>query len=397
VPSLTLGRVKVDIRWRPQLYLKDGQARGIEEKILQHAVAISNQLVAGSPPAPPILTLGHLAKLADADYTILRAAVGRRFHGDYTTFRVRKREPRPGQKQEFRVICVPCEPLLKTQRWIARNVLNAQRMHEASCAYAPRSDICEAARVHAGARWLIKTDIRRFFESISEVAVFRVFRGIGYQPLVAFELARLTTRLGRRRQAYNPRWYGRSDRYGVIHAYQEQRLGHLPQGAPTSPMLANLVARALDDRVAAIAAKYSLRYTRYADDICLSSTDSRFGRARAREVVAEIFRAMLPLGFSPNIAKTHIVPPGGRKVVLGLLVDSARPRLSTEMRDRIRQHVYYLTHERIGPALHAARRGFASTIGLRNHVYGLVSYAQAIDPVYAEKIWGELKSVQWPM
>lgn len=387
----------MDIRWRPQLYLSDGRARGTQEEILQNAIAISNELVARSPPTPPILTLRHLAKLADADYAILRSVVGRRLQGDYTTFRVRKREPRPGQKQEFRVICVPCEPLLRTQRWLARHVLNLQRMHQASCAYAPHSDICEAARIHAGARWLIKTDIRRFFESISEVSVFRVFREIGYQPLVAFELARLTTRLGRRNGLHSLRWYGRSDRYGVIQAYQEPRLGHLPQGAPTSPMLANLVARALDDRVAAIATTYSLRYTRYADDICLSSMDSTFGRARAREVVAQTFRAMAPLGFSPNIAKTHIVPPGARKIVLGLLVDSERPRLTAKMRDTIRQHVYYLTHERIGPALHASRRGFASTIGLRNHVYGLVSYAQAVDPAYAEKIWEELRTVQWPM
>jgi hypothetical protein len=162
-------------------------------------------------------------------------------------------------------------------------------------------------------------------------------------------------------------------------------------------MLANLAAGPLDEKVASIASEFALRYTRYADDICLSSTDAAFGRRRASQVIALAYRAMSEVGFSPNISKTHVVPPGGRKVVLGLLVDSSEPRLTRETRDTLRQHAHFLTHPNVGPALHAARRGFASTIGLRNHVAGLLSFAYSIDPSYAKKIDEKLATVQWPL
>jgi RNA-directed DNA polymerase len=396
VPGLTLERVKVDTKWRPQAYIASGKQLGVLPEVLKNAVAQTTAFVTTRPGHQPILTLKHLAQLSDVDYAFLRRVVGRREIGDYACFRVRKQRA-SGTKVEFRIICVPCEPLMRVQRWIAQNILREQPVHPASFAYSPESQISAAAKVHLGARWLIKTDIRRFFESISEIQAYRVFRQLGYQPLVSFELARIVTRQGPKPWRQQPQWHGSAHQYQTIEAYQAARLGHLPQGAPTSPMLSNLVAVALDERVAAIAQSYDLLHTRYADDICLSTASRQFTRRRAKAVIGQLYRAMAEFGFSPNVSKTQVVPPGARKVVLGLLVDTQRPRLSRPFKDELRRHVHFLTHPEVGVARHAARRGFASTIGLRNHLYGLLAHAGSVEPEFADALREELSQVDWPL
>ena len=81
--------------------------------------------------------------------------------------------------------------------------------------------------------------------------------------------------------------------------------------------------------------------------------------------------------------------------MLGLLVDGPKPRLAKEFKARLRMHLYYLNHPRIGPARHAENRGFESIVGLRSHVRGLIAYAQLVDPGYAEARLGEFMSVEW--
>jgi len=245
---------------------------------------------------------------------------------------------------------------------------------------------------------MFKLDIVNFFESVSEIAVYRVFRGLGYQPLVSFEMARICTRLGtdtmsRRRR----RWNCVSGRCNVICAYAFDRMGHLPQGAPTSPMLANLAVRDFDMKVSQIADRFGLVYTRYADDLTLSTDDSTFDRARIATVVGEIYSAMVSTGLSPNTSKTHVLPPGARKVVLGLLVDRDKPYLPRAFKANLRQHLYYLRRPDVGPAAHTVRRKFVSVVGLRHHIEGLIAFAQQIEPSFAAKCKDELSKVDWPL
>jgi RNA-directed DNA polymerase len=83
---------------------------------------------------------------------------------------------------------------MHTQRWIAQNILNAVDPHPASFAFAPRRSLLDGASRHAGCSWLIKLDLRNFFESISERRAYRVFKQLGYGGLISFELARICTR-----------------------------------------------------------------------------------------------------------------------------------------------------------------------------------------------------------
>jgi RNA-directed DNA polymerase len=222
--------------WRPQIY-RASAPPGTDPAVLDNAVAIGSAIIRVNAALPPLFSLRHLAHILDADYGLLRAMVARRSEDSYKSVRLRKR-PRPDGKPRFRTICVPSPTLMAVQRWINARVLSCVAPHSASMAFAKENTTLAAAERHCAHPWLIKFDVVSFFESIPETAVYRVFHSLGYQPLVAFELSRLCTRLGpvpsfRQRR----RWRTNPERYPIIAAYASSRIGHLPQGAPTSPML----------------------------------------------------------------------------------------------------------------------------------------------------------------
>jgi len=388
--------------WRPQLYERQGRDAGVELTVLAHALATAEELRKVSSNLPPVFTLAHLAHQAGVDYGVLRRIAERSPHEPYRVFRIRKRAAHPNERR-YRHIAIPSANLMKAQRWITQAILSKATPHPASVAFSKGDTLVAAASPHCGCRWLIKMDVRNFFESINEIAAFRVFRSLGYQPLISLEMARICTRLagwsGRRA---TDRW--RVDlRWTVIEAYQAYRvdpgplLGHLPQGAPTSPMLANLAMRAFDAEASQIARRHGMIYTRYADDLTFSTTDAAFSGARCSRVIGEVYGLMGEVGLSPNVTKTRVTPPGSRKIVLGLLVDGDQPRLTRDFRALMRQHLYYLQKPDVGPVRHAKSRGFASVGGLRNHLRGLATFARQIDKVYGEACLRAMDDVPWPI
>lgn len=382
--------------WRSHTYLQAGRVAGRDATVLKNAARVGRLLQQRTPNAPPIFTLKHLSQFTGVDYGFLRGCVERMEPEPYRRFRIRKRHNPDERKQRYRIICVPDPRLMAVQRWINSNILQLSPPHAASVAFCKGDNIAEAAARHCASKWLIKLDIVNFFESISEQSVYHVFSRVGYQPLIAFELARLCTRQGKPSYARRLSRWRRSYRFDTIKSYQSLYLGHLPQGAPTSPMLANLSMHAFDAAITQIAHDFDLAYTRYADDLTLSTASEEFNRDKSRTVIAKIYGELHKYGFEPNLTKTKISPPGARKVVLGVLVDGVDPRLTKAYRDNIRQHLYYMTRPDIGPVQHANARGFRSVYGLRNHVRGLIAHAAQIDEEYASAIWEQFYRVQWP-
>ena len=182
----------------------------------------------------------------------------------------------------------------------------------------------------------------------------------------------------------------------MIRSYQSGRIGHLPQGAPTSPVLANLAMKEFDREVTMLAQGSGMEYSRYADDITLSSYKTDFDRGRAISMVGKVSSLMGKYGLSPNSSKTKIVPPGSRKLVLGLLVDGTKPRLTRRFRHNLRRHLHYLSRNDVGPARHALARGFSSIAGLKNHVWGLIAFAHDIDPGFAAICLRQFRQISWP-
>ena len=383
--------------WTPQHYRRAQGAIDVPTPVMDAAIAASLKTVAVHQSLPPILTLNHLAHMTQVPYKHLRDYVTRDIES-YKIFRVRKRA-RPRQPTSFRVICIPPPSLAVAQRWIAQYVLAKARPHTASTAFAPNCKLIDAAAPHCASRWLIKVDVQRFFESISEIDCYRVFRSLGYQPLVSLELSRLCTRVGhfsRMRRAIKWRRKAALSK-SKIPGYASRDIGHLPQGAATSPMLANLAMREADRLMTALADRFGLTYTRYADDLTFSTTDPAFERENARKAVNEVYSILRRFGLTPNLAKTTIASPRTRKIVLGLQVGQDTPRLTRAFKMKLRMHLYYLEREDVGPLLHAERRGFSAVAGMRNHLMGLAAYAVQIEPKYGRDIKARLEAVEWPV
>jgi len=143
-------------------------------------------------------------------------------------------------------------------------------------------------------------------------------------------------------------------------------------------MLANLAARSLDGRLQGLADREGFVYSRYADDLCFSTTAD----LRRSDAISSVRRRVMKIinaeGFSINDSKTKVAGPGSRKMVLGLLVDGAEPVLSKIMRRRIERHLYIAGKFGIDRA--ASHEGFRSSSGYYNHLVGLVGYANDADP-----------------
>lgn len=374
-------------RWSPQSYSKAGRGLGVPEDVLQNAVKTAKQMKHG---CPPILTLNHLAHLTGVPYPFLHRTISRTYRKEaYNVFTLRK--PNSGHSPDrVRWICAPSEDLLRLQRWINTNILSKVEPHEASYAYDSRHGVREAAELHCEAQWLIKLDLTNFFESILEPRVYDLFRSFGYQPLVAFELARLCTRIRARRNP-DQRHGNKSLPPGLPYS-RDSRIGHLPQGAATSPKISNLVMQSLDETLQAYAEDNELVYSRYADDLVFSSRKP-FDRSQALQHVKSINQCLVEEGFWLNKAKTKVITPGARKVVLGLLINGKKPRLTKAYKKYVSDHLYFLAHPDIDAITHAEHRGFKSLQGLINHISGKIAYGYSIEPDWAREQGNRLKVI----
>ena len=176
--------------------------------------------------------------------------------------------------------------------------------------------------------------------------------------------------------------------------YRRWPQGHLPQGAPTSPMLANLAVHALDVHLSEMCSKLGWTYTRYADDLSFSRTDD-VRRSSAMHLIKLVEQALKTFGLAVRHPKTSIAPPRARKVMLGVLVDRERPRLTRSFRNNLETHLYALTNPKIGARAHLQRRGFASRIGMQRHVAGLLAFAHQVDREYAAKQYRRFNTIDW--
>jgi RNA-directed DNA polymerase len=371
--------------WSSQHYINQGKSRGISDEILEAAVQQIESVITPHPHPPAILTLKHFATRADVPYLSLRRFVSHNQEA-YRHFYIRKRAG------GARLIFVPEPELLKAQRWITEHLLNLAPVHQRSFAFSPGSSIVKCAARHCGAQWLIKFDVRDFFTSISEIQVYRVFRSLNYAPLISFELSRICTFAPEMSPRYElGRW--RNWQQSNIEYYDHKGIGYLPQGAPTSPMLSNLVMKDLDETLTVIGNNHGLFYTRYADDLTFSTRNKTYSRTQAKVLRHQVQNCLLSVGLRLKATKTSITPPGCRKVVLGLLVDGGVPALPREFRSLLRQHLHYL---KVDVAQHARKRQFDSISGMRRHIRGLIDFANMVDGNYAAPLLQQFNEIDWP-
>jgi len=368
--------------WYPSLFEHLGKINNFDKDYMLNILTYSRLL--SSKGLPVLFSIAHLCREADSDYSKLRSVVERKYI-PYKRFTVKKRSG------GYRQIVVPEPFLMRAQRWINKNILSVPRNHPQSKAYQKGQSIYNNAEIHCGAKWLIKIDIERFFESISEKQIYHVFLKMGYTNLLSFELARLCTIVtSNKNKNKSKRWTPEIKNYKYY--YYGGGLGHLPQGAPTSPRLSNLVFFKLDNNINEIAKNYNCSYSRYSDDLTFSTYS--FSRDTAKNMISEISTILSESGFRRNTKKTKIIPPGARKIVTGLVVNDTRPKIPKDLKMNIENHLYYPI--RYGLKSHCQKRGFQSILGFRNHLRGLIDYVAAIDNALAKKYLKKFNKIEWP-
>lgn len=330
---------------------------------------------------PVVFTLNHLAKITGVPYPVLLNTVNRkRETANYKMFAISKRS---GGRRHIHAVH---KHLHRVHQFINQEILQQVKQHYASQAFHPGGGIRQCAQMHCGARWLFQFDLQDFFYSINEVDVYKIFKGLGYKPLLAFELARLctTTRLPKHKKYLLLPSY-RSEHFKGYKFYHSAHtpVGVLPQGAATSPMLSNLAAKQMDQAFATLSDELGAVYTRYADDITLSLAERLPDGVTTGAIYRRVQQIIKGHGFQSNKNKTRVAGPGSKKVVLGLLVDGQSPRLSKPMYKRIERLLYACG--KFGLEATAKHEGFDSVLGFENHLAGLIAFTKDVD---VER-WGE--------
>jgi hypothetical protein len=296
------------------------------------------------------LTPGQLDWYADRHGRNGRDGSDRLTH--YTYRWVRKASGR------LRLLEAPKPRLKAIQRRLLREVLAPVPPHDAAHGFRPGRSVLTYAAPHAGRRLVLRLDLRDFFPSIPASRVAALFRTLGYPRPVARLLTGLCTH-GVPADVWPP-----SDCRDDWATRRRFATPHLPQGAPTSPALANLCAYRLDVRLAALAKAAGAVYTRYADDLAFSG-DREFERGAARFWVTAA-RTALEEGFEVRMNKTRFMRPGVPQQLAGVVVNE-RPNVRRAEYDRLKA---VLTNcVRHGPA--SQNRG--EKADFRGHLLGRIA------------------------
>src|SRR4051812_8124862 len=283
---------------------------------------------------------------------------------------------RPGSPP--RVVERPKRLLKDVQRRILRAILDSIPPHAAAHGFRRGHSVLTHARLHTRRRVVLRFDLEAFFASLAAGRVYGIFRSAGYPEAVAYALTALCTNVVAR-EAWervpvpaDPRQLAAHRRLG-----QQLAVPHLPQGAPTSPALANLCAYRLDARLAGLAARFGATYSRYADDLTLSG-DGRL-LAAAPAVRRAVTTIVADEGFRLNERKSRLMTSAGRQHVCGVVVNE-RPGVPRPELDRLRATLHEAALH--GPA--AANR--ARVPDFRAHLLGRIGWVEQLDPRRGERL-----------
>ncbi len=215
----------------------------------------------------------------------------------------------PKKRGGTRTLEEPLPDLKDIQSWILCNILmpaSKTMVSPVAKAFMPKKSIRDNARFHKKQNRIVALDVENFFGSIQYGCVYEVFRTIGYSKAVSTLLSKLCT-------------------FNNI----------LPQGAPTSPMLSNLVLKKIDDQLWSYCKARKIIYTRYADDLTFSGDSIQVGH-----LMAYVEQILMHRYLHVNPRKTKVMGRGTRQSVTGIVVNE-KVQVSKAYRDKIRQEIYY--------------------------------------------------------
>jgi RNA-directed DNA polymerase len=283
----------------------------------------------------------------------------------------------PKKTGGVREIAAPMPRLKRAQYWILVNILQPLEAHDAAHGFRAKRSILTNARPHAGRRVVVNIDLKDFFPTISYGRVKGFFVSLGYPEKVAAPLALICTDAERDKiQVDGQTWnVARGER-------------RLPQGAPTSPAIANLIANRLDKRMAGAARKRGFTYTRYADDMTFSG-DAEPGSTDVSRLLWQLRKIAEDEGFTFNDQKTRIMGSGTRQDVTGLIVNR-QPAVARPERRRFRAWLHNAeTAKRSGSPL----PDWTNAKGVPSDPLGFAGYLAMVDAKHGAPLVARTKTI----
>ena len=338
-------------------------------------------------PLPELLSIGELAAWLHVDVACLQWFADlhdRNRRASHTALSHYQRCVLRKRDGSLRLIEAPKQHLKHVQRQIHAEILALIPLHPAVHGFRRQRSILTFAVPHAGQTAVLRLDLQDFFPSISGPRVQALFRTLGYPEHVADLLGGLCSVTTPRRfwtrldPGLEPRHVASA---GALYARS-----HLPQGAPSSPALANLCALRADRRLAGLAAAVGASYTRYADDLAFSGGE--VFRRSAMNLAVRIDAILREEGFSIHPHKTRLMPPGVRQHLAGLTVNAV-PNLPRAAFKHLEATLTNCLHHGPDTQNREAHPDF------RAHLEGRVAFATMVNPKRAEPLRQLLAEIRW--
>jgi RNA-directed DNA polymerase len=320
------------------------------------------------------LRIGQLAWLVHFDLPGQRPATERDAH--YVVHWMRKRSG------GYRLIESP-KPLTRAaQVKILDEILQNVPTHPDAHGFVPGRSIVTNATPHVGRRVLLKFDLENFYPNVRFNRVVAIFRTIGYSREAACWLARLCTSA----VPTSLRFPDLRLRDASPTAPGPYFARHLPQGAPTSPALANLSAFALDTRLSGLAHAYGARYTRYADDLTFSG--SREFLRSFPSFIPFVEQVVRSERFRVNRSKRKVLRDNQRQTVTGVVVNE-RVNVRRADFDRLKAILHNCVHRGPSTQNRGAHPAFAQ------HLRGRIAHVAQLNPSRGEKLLELYERIDW--
>ena len=265
----------------------------------------------------------------------------------YSTFKI------PKKNGSLREINAPSKKMKDIQRWILDYILYRLNAGNFAHGFVPERSILTNASVHVGQDLVLGIDIKDYFPSISFRSVYYIFKSAGYTKKIAWSLADLCT--------YH--W-------------------KLPQGAPSSPMLANLATVTLDYEIDKYCTRRNFRYSRYADDITISGSHKL---PMHKQKIIEIIEGN---GFVINEEKTRVLSRGSQQKVTGLVVND-KVSIGRQKKKTLRAIVHNILKNG------AEIENRENNPFFKEKIFGELAFAKMVDPDFANPLIEKLKCFDW--
>lgn len=273
-----------------------------------------------------------------------------------------------------RLISAPMPRLKRLQTWILDNVLEKVALHQAAHGFRRGRSIVTNAQPHVGAEVIINLDLKDFFPSISYVRVKGLFQSLGYSEAVATIFGLICTEPETVEVELDNKTY-------FVATTERQ----LPQGAPSSPAITNLLCRRLDRRLTQMASELGFAYTRYADDLTFS------GREDAHRQICNILkrtrRIVAHEGFTVHEQKTRVLRKSQQQEVTGIVVNE-KLNVDRETLRRFRALLHHIEKDGL------AGKQWGQSSDVLSAIEGFANFVASVNSEKGDRFLAQVKRIK---